>query len=179
MRLVFNLSGKKFGRWTVLRRAYNHPGRTYWKCQCSCGKIKDVVGYTLTHKQTFSCGCLAAEKASVRSKLTSRVHGETIKKTISTEYSAWQSMKTRCYNKNTHYYKYWGGRGIKVCDRWLQSFESFLNDMGRRPTKKHSVDRVDNNGDYSPENCRWATASQQRKNMRSRKVVRLYENTES
>lgn len=85
----------------------------------------------------------------------------------SPEYRAWYHMKARCYNMKNKGYKIYGGRGIKVCDRWLHSYENFLHDMGRRPSINHSIDRKDVDGNYSPENCRWATAKQQRENTRS------------
>lgn len=87
----------------------------------------------------------------------------------SAEYNNWSAMKSRCYNKNFTHYSYYGGRGIKVCDRWLHSFNNFLEDMGEKPGKNYTIDRIDNDSDYSPDNCRWATKKEQSRNSRLRK----------
>jgi len=99
------------------------------------------------------------------------IHGHNRRGKTTKEYRSWYHMKTRCYNKKRPYWKYYGGRGIKVCDRWKDSFVNFLSDMGNKPTSKHSLDRIDNNGDYSPDNCKWSTSKQQTRNKRSNIMI--------
>lgn len=161
-----DLTGEKYGRLAVLNIAYKAPDRVYfWNCLCDCGKYCIIRGSTLRKSNgTKSCGCLHKEAVS----LIKRKHG--LSKNTTAEYRAWKAMKKRCYNKSYVYYNEYGGRGIKVCDRWLNSFENFLEDMGKRPSNKHSLDRYPNvNGDYEPENCRWATQKQQCSNKRNNK----------
>lgn len=156
----YDITGKRFNHLVVLGCPQRINGATYWECLCDCGKRKLIQRTHITGGGCQSCGCmrgvLAAEKNSTH--LLSKTK----------EYSAWQSMKTRCYNEKTDYYQYWGGRGIRVCDRWLNSFENFLEDMGERPSAEYSLDRIDVNGHYEPGNCRWATDLQQRHNQRPR-----------
>lgn len=166
-----DLTGKKIGRWLVLKRDYSRLPRTYWLCLCSCGTKKSVCGYTLTAALSKSCGCYAIELSKIRGPMLYTTHGEAANKTTTPEYLAWQAMKTRCYNKATHYYHLYGGRGITVCKEWLESYTNFLRDVGRRPSSAYSLDRINNNGSYCPENVRWATKSQQRKNQRTRKEI--------
>lgn len=168
------LVGKRFGRLIVVRAAgvepYGSRGatRSRWLCRCVCGNKCFVAGPRLMGRITRSCGCLQKEQRPINGRNATRTHGEA--KPIKTpEYTAWRSMKTRCLDPNTHYYKTYGGRGIKICKRWLNSYENFLADMGRRPSPQHSLDRINNDGDYKPSNCRWATKSQQSQNQRERK----------
>jgi hypothetical protein len=161
-----DLTGKTFGRYTVIgfdgKTAANAPK---WKCICACGAIRSVVAGNLVNGHARSCGCLARERTSE----AKRVHGMC----KSVEYRAWYSMKTRCYNRNNPSYINYGARGIIVCERWRSSFETFYADMGPRPSPKHSLDRIDNNGPYSPDNCRWATRKEQARNTRHNSLVRV------
>lgn len=134
-------------------------GRTSYKslvyrCKCDCGKETDVVATQLTRGIVKSCGCLKGD-------------GRT--KTIT--YSSWTNAKKRCLNKSDDHYQDYGGRGIKMCDRWLNSFDNFLLDMGERPSLEYTLDRIDVNGDYCPENCRWVTNLEQQNNRRNNRYV--------
>lgn len=151
---VLDLTGKKFGRLTALSLNKERAGnrKRFWNCICDCGKTTIVVTGALTHSTIRSCGCLFIESNKVK-----RIkHGMT---TTST-YHSWLGMKQRCYNKNCKAYKYYGGRGIDICERWLKSFENFLEDMGEKPLG-FTLDRLNSNKSYFKENCRWATKKQQ------------------
>lgn len=142
--------------------------------QCSCGSVKKLNISMVKNGYIKSCGCLSREFSSSHFKELNKLkrkHGcsSTNKQPASPEYNTWCSMKKRCYVKTTASYKHYGGRGISVCQRWLDSFESFLEDMGPRPSSNHSIDRINVNGNYEPENCRWATAIEQRHNQRPKK----------
>jgi hypothetical protein len=152
--------GTRFHSLVVLMRSPrqdpNH--RILWICQCDCGSEVTAAGIQLRKGSAKSCGCVYRQNA----KKLSTTHGLT----GTPEYRAWSSMKARCLNPHVHNYADWGGRGIIVCSRWLDSFETFLADMGPRP-KGLSLDRFpDVNGNYEPSNCRWATAKQQVDNRR-------------
>lgn len=155
-------TGKRYGR-LVAKSKVERPGKgLFWNCVCDCGREVVVWGANLRSGNSKSCGCLGRE--NLRASKTS--HG----KAHTREYHVWLTMKSRCLNPNNQKYADYGGRGIKVCDRWLD-FDAFYDDMGDRPSDAHSIDRIDNDGDYCPENCRWATTSQQQRNKRSSCVL--------
>lgn len=160
-----DLHGLKFNKLLVTRWAGNDSGRNLWECTCECGnKVISIVG-ELTSGRRKSCGCIKRNPDSYRKcHLT---HGLT----NTPEFDAWHAIKQRCHNKNNKNYYRYGGRGITVCDRWFNSFENFINDMGKRPGPNYSIDRIDNDKGYSETNCRWATAIEQNNNKSSNRRV--------
>ena len=160
-----DLTGQKFGRWTVLAFhsiAYDH---SRWLCRCECGIVQPVRGTLL--KGGGSKGCR-------RCGATRHGHGKSGER--SPEYQSWGSMLTRCQNARAPDYDRYGGRGIAVCERWL-TFDNFLADMGPRPSPKHTLDRINNNGNYEPSNCRWATSKEQARNRRDNRILTLNSTT--
>ena len=161
-----SLKGQKFGRLIVVELGERtRSGRYKWLCKCECGNLKNIVGTDLKNGHSSSCGCLQSDVA----KEYNTIHGNR----YSAEYSSWADMKKRCTNPNSENYKNYGGRGIKVCDRWLHSFENFYADMGPKPGPEYSLDRYPNNetGNYGPTNCRWGTDEEQCKNRRSNRWI--------
>jgi hypothetical protein len=155
-----NLIGQVFGKLTVVADAgANSRRQSLWECLCSCGNKSVVQGYSLVSGNTKSCGCFRFENG----KTASLVHGHARFGQNTAEYRAWQHAKSRCLNPRVWNYENYGGRGIKMCKRWLNSFENFLADMGEKPKpkRKYSIDRINNDGHYEPNNCRWTTFSQQ------------------
>lgn len=160
----YNLEGRRFGRLLVLRRSVTCPyGGWYWTCECDCGTVKDVVQPNLIRGKTRSCGCVRAEMRINRNK----THGLS----GTPEYNIWFGMKQRCGNPNDGKYPDYGGRGIFVCERWISSFETFYKDMGPRPSPKHSINRIDNDGPYVPDNCEWALPKTQANNSRRNHII--------
>lgn len=160
-----DLSGKTFGRWSVLRLdSRGKRGRAFWKCRCECGEIRLVRHDALTRSVSNSCGCLSRELSAERAT----THGLCVNNNTNGNrtYVSWKSMKQRCYDPNKDNYADYGGRGIRVCERWRDNFENFLSDMGERPPGT-TIDRFNSDGDYKPSNCRWADLSTQNKNKRS------------
>jgi hypothetical protein len=158
-----SLIGQRFHRLLVVANEPSSMGKRHWRCVCDCGREAVVPTGHLRNGHTRSCGCLHDEATGNRA----RIHG----KSGTPEFWIWCGIKKRCYEPRSTVFRYYGGRGIKVCDRWRESFAAFLEDMGPRPSPDHSIDRVDPNGDYRPENCRWATTIEQRRNCRSNRVL--------
>lgn len=152
-----DLTGEVFGRLTVLHRVPS-DGKVKFACKCECGNTVNITASNLRSGTSKSCGCLNTEKRSS----THKTHG----KRNSPEYNSWRGMKNRCYNTTHNRYAIYGGRGITVCDRWLNSFENFFADMGAKPHPTYSIDRINVDGNYEPSNCRWASKSEQRLNIR-------------
>jgi len=161
------MTGKIFNRWTVLSFSHINKQRdAFWNCKCICGNVKKVSGKSLRKDISKSCGCLRKEKTGDMR----RTHG--LSKT--SEYGIYTAMLQRCYNPNANAYADYGGRGIYVCKEWKGSFETFLVDMGLKPSSKHSLDRINVNGNYEPSNCRWATIQEQADNRRKAGNISIF-----
>lgn len=158
-----NRTGHAYGRMTVLSFVEMHATNAKWLCRCECGEEKVVYGCHLASGKIVSCGCFNTDQLVERT----RTHGFSKE----TEYHIWQTMKARCLNPNHDAYKHYGGRGIRICERWLGSFENFFEDMQERPSLQQTLERRDNGGDYTPENCYWATRSEQGNNTRANRII--------
>lgn len=156
--------GKVFGRLTVLSEPFRPEGRTrnYVYCECSCGTIGPKAIADLCSGSTSSCGCYAREQSSKRES--------SHRMSNTPEYNVWKGIKQRCTNPNHTHYGLYGGRGIEMCPEWLESFEQFLADMGPRP-EGMTIDRIDGNRGYHPDNCRWATKKEQSRNIKTNVLV--------
>jgi hypothetical protein len=154
-----DIAGSRFGALVAIEcNGHGKHKEIVWKCKCDCGNIRIVSGTALRLGRASSCGCLT------RAHKMRHGHRNTI------TYASWIAMKARCNRPSHMHYSSYGGRGIVICERWLQ-FENFLADMGPRPSRKHSLDRIDNDGNYEPGNCRWATAYEQGANTRQNRLI--------
>jgi hypothetical protein len=167
-RKPIDLTGQRLGEWFVL----GYAGNKFWHVKCVCGQKTRIDGSALRRGRSKSCGCLKGERISTaKQKYADR---ET---TNTAEYMAWRGAITRCENKKDKNYPRWGGRGIKVADAWRKDFLAFLRHVGPRPSSKHSLDRIDNNGNYEPGNVRWATRSEQMCNRSNTQFVTIGDET--
>ena len=167
-----NLAGKTFGRLKVIKQVKERKNKQiYWECQCVCGQTAIIRGNRLSSGITKSCGCLAKEITKKRS-ITHNM-------SYTSEYAIWASMIHRCTNSNNRAFKNYGGRGITVCDDWRHDFMAFYNHVGKRPSPKHSIDRIDNDGNYEPGNVRWTTEQKQHNNTRKNHKITLHGHTMS
>jgi len=165
--------GLKYGRLTILKEGsfikYDKTIMRKVLCKCDCGNEKEVDLNSIKRGKSTSCGCFNKEV----SKKNSTTHGLAMLSTgiRHPDYSIWTKLKGRCLNPNDKSYIHYGARGIKICDRWLSSFENFINDLGWRPNQNYSLERIDYNGDYCPENCKWIYKSEQNRNKRRVKII--------
>lgn len=152
-----DITGQRFGNYRVICRAANLTGNAMWLCYCVCGTFKFVRSYHLRHGNVVGCGCSKGE-----------LHGLSHTR----EYNVWSGIISRCYDAHIKGYPNYGGRGITVCDSWRNSFTAFLTDMGKIPSgHRISIERRNNNGNYEPSNCRWATPRDQSRNRRNNIII--------
>lgn len=161
------LAGQTFGKWLVIESTDKRVnGRVIWSCICSCGRTGLVISSNLVNGTSTQCvHCAAVERGSI-----SR-HGHTKNRRATPEYVIWRGIKLRCYNKKHSSFLDYGARGIYMCDQWKVSFETFLSDMGPRPSPTHQIDRINNYLGYTPSNCRWVLPKDNQRNRRNNKLI--------
>ncbi len=174
-----NLKGQRFGRLLVTERAPSTNQGTCWHCTCDCGAYVIVGTALLQRGKTKSCGCYRRDRGVKHGSTINLRHGEGSNGKETPEYRAWTQAKSRCHNENHSDYKNYGARGIRMCERWRSSYEKFLAAVGRRPSPTHSLDRRDNDGNYEPDNCRWATSQEQNRNNRNTRIVTIGKKTKA
>lgn len=168
-----DLKGQKFGRLLVLERSESKHGCSYWLCQCDCGNSPTVISYNLISGKAKSCGCLQRELAAKQGKNNTK-HGNSRRSGSTRLYAIWNNMKARCTNPKTEGYERYGGRGITICNEWINDFTSFLEwAMENGYNDELTIDRIDSNGNYEPSNCRWATKKVQSNNRSSNRIVEI------
>lgn len=158
-----DLVGHKFGRLTVISFAYILKNNRWWHCLCKCGNKKTLTTAVLKGGHSRSCGCLARDFAKARATKHGK-HGIP-------EYEIWKSMKQRCHNENAKDYHFYGARGISVCEKWRDSFDAFIEDIGYRPGKDYSIERINVNGNYAPGNVKWIRRFMQHRNTRRNVMI--------
>lgn len=179
---IEDMRGQRFGRLTVIRFSHTSLGGTRWECRCDCGGKSVTTSTKLRSGHSTSCGCRRREASGARLRKHGIVNGGAHR----AEIDSYQHMKNRCLNPRDAAFDRYGGRGICICARWVNGedgrsgFQCFFEDMGPRPSKDHSLDRFpDNDGNYEPDNCRWATKKQQARNRRSNRIVQMQGETMS
>lgn len=164
--MTIDMTGKTFARLTVVREVaptrYKSMSVRRFLFLCECGVTKEIDGHVVRNGLVSSCGCNRDGKWNLK-------HGHARQAARTAEYMCWKHIIQRCENPNNKRYEDYGGRGISICKRWRESYETFFADMGQKPTRTHSIDRIDNDGNYEPSNCRWATPEEQRINQRKRR----------